>query len=142
MNFDELQKSGEGQNLEFKTSFGKETTETVVAFCNTSGGTLLIGVDKTGAVKGVTVNGEILKEWVNTIKQATQPQIYPEIIPMLVLNLRKIGLVRGEQLTFAALLLFGEHQTGIHIGRFKTPDVIVDDILIKIPIKIPRKLET
>jgi len=222
MNFDELQKSGEGQNLEFKTSFGKETTETVVAFCNTSGGTLLIGVDKTGAVKGVTVNGEILKEWVNTIKQATQPQIYPEIIPMLVdgktvvavkvqeypikpvsckgkyfkhvgasnhqvsideivemqlyslnssfdsfvvpqtladldkklivkffwqlgnsgritlsddplLNLRKIGLVRGEQLTFAALLLFGEHQTGIHIGRFKTPDVIVDDILIKTP---------
>jgi len=222
MNFDELQKSGEGQNLEFKTSFGKETTETVVAFCNTSGGTLLIGVDKTGAVKGVTVNGEILKEWVNTIKQATQPQIYPEIIPMLVdgktvvavkvqeypikpvsckgkyfkrvgasnhqvsideivemqlyslnssfdsfvvpqtladldkklivkffwqlgnsgritlsddplLNLRKIGLVRGEQLTFAALLFFGEHQTGIHIGRFKTPDVIVDDILIKTP---------
>lgn len=61
MNFDELQKSGEGQNLEFKTSFGKETTETVVAFCNTSGGTLLIGVDKTGTVKGVTVNGEILK---------------------------------------------------------------------------------
>jgi ATP-dependent DNA helicase RecG len=222
MNFDELQKSGEGQNLEFKTSFGKETTETVVAFCNTSGGTLLIGVDKTGAVKGVTVNGEILKEWVNTIKQATQPQIYPEIIPMLVdgktvvavkvqeypikpvsckgkyfkrvgasnhqvsvdeivemqlyslnssfdsfvvpqtladldkklivkffgqlgnsgrislsddplLNLKKIGLMRGEQLTFAALLLFGEHQTGIHIGRFKTPDVIVDDILIKTP---------
>ena len=30
-------------------------------------------------VKGVTVNGEIMKEWVNIIKQSTQPQIYPEM---------------------------------------------------------------
>ncbi len=51
-----------------------------------------------------------------------------------LINLRKIGLVRDGRLTFAALLLFGEHRTGIRIGRFKAPDVIIDDILIKSPL--------
>ena len=223
MNFDELHKVGENQRLEFKESFGKETVETVAAFCNASGGTILIGVDKKGNIKGIDVNGEIIKEWINTIKQATQPQIFPEISPINingktiivvkvqeypvkpvgykgkyfkrvgasnhllpinemvemqlysinssfdsflvqqklsdlnietvanffsqlgnagritlhnnpVVNLKKIKLVKDEQLTFAALLLFGEHNTGIHIGRFKSPDVIIDDILIKEPL--------
>lgn len=223
MKFDELHKTGENQQLEFKESFGKETAETVTAFSNASGGTIMIGVDKTGNIKGVTVTSEILKEWVNNIKQATQPQIYPEInsydvdgktvvavkvqeypikpvgckgkyfirvgasnhlVPLdeivemqlysinssfdsfkvqqtsadldldlivnffgqlgnagritlhndPLVNLKKIGLLREDQLTFAALLLFGQHQTGIHIGRFKTPDVIIDDIMIKSPL--------
>jgi len=216
---------GENQWLEFKESFGKEIIETVVAFSNASGGTILIGVDKNGRIKGVTISEETLKEWINAIKQATQPQIFPEItffekegktlvavrvqeypikpvcckgryfkrvgasnhlIPLdeivemqlysinssfdsfkvsqtpddlnmdlvanffrntgnagrislhndPVLNLRKIGLLKDDQLTFAALLLFGEHQTGIHIGRFKSPDVIIDDILIRSPLVI------
>lgn len=221
--FADIYKGGENQRLEFKESFGKETVETVVAFCNASGGTILIGVDKNGRITGHVVTEEMLKEWVNTIKQATQPQIFPEISPFEVdgktvvavqvqeypikpvsckgkyfkrvgasnhmvpldeivemqlysinssfdsfkvkqpfedlnmdlvvkffgqlgnagritlhddpvVNLKKTGLVRDEQLTYAALLLFGGHQTGIHIGRFKTPDVIVDDILIKSPL--------
>src|SRR5690606_29389189 len=53
-----------------------------------------------------------------------------------LVNLRKIGLLKEGQLTFAALLLFGEHRTGIHIGRFKTQDVIIDDMLIKSPLAI------
>lgn len=40
----ELIKSGESQALEFKTSFDRETIETVVAFANTHGGEILIGV--------------------------------------------------------------------------------------------------
>jgi ATP-dependent DNA helicase RecG len=225
MNFKELHKTGESQHLEFKTSFGKEVVETVAAFSNASGGTILIGIDQNGKVKGVSINEEIRKEWVNTIKQATQPQIFPEVIPYELegktivalkvqeypikpvgckgkyfkrvgasnhlvpldeivemqlysinssfdsfsvtetlsdldmdlvkkffgqlgntgrvtlnddplVNLRKMGLLKEGQLTFAALLLFGEHRTGIHIGRFKTQDVIIDDMLIKSPLAI------
>lgn len=226
MNIEELNSilaRGESQQLEFKESFRRETSETVAAFCNVSGGTILVGIDKNGRIKGVSVNDEILKEWVNTIKQDTQPQIFPEIntyvvesktiavvkvqeypikpvsckgkyykrvgasnhlVPLVeivemqlysinssfdsfnvqrtpgdlnmdlvvnffgqlgnagritlhedpMVNLKKIGLIRADQLTFAALLLFGEHQSGIHIGRFKTPDVIIDDIMIKSPL--------
>ena len=82
--FNELHITGENQWLEFKESFGKETVETVAAFCNASGGTIIIGVNKNGKIKGITVTEEILKEWVNTIKQATQPQIFPEISPLKV----------------------------------------------------------
>jgi len=110
MNFKELHKTSESQQLEFKTSFGKEVMETVAAFCNASGGVILIGIDQKGKVKGVSVNDDPL------------------------VNLSKIGLLKEGQLTFAALLLFGEHRTGIHIGRFKTQDVIIDDILIKSPL--------
>ncbi len=223
MKSEEIHRLVESQRLEFKESFGKDTVETVAAFCNATGGNILIGVDKKGNVKGVTVTEEILKEWVNAIKQATQPQIFPEISPVIVdgkkvvtimvqefpikpvsykgkyfkrigasnhlitvneivemqlysinssfdsfvvqhtlsdlrmdlilnffrhignagrislhddpiVNLKKIGLLKEDQLTFAGLLLFGEHKTGIHIGRFKSPDVIIDDILIKSPL--------
>ncbi|MCX6279406.1 MAG: putative DNA binding domain-containing protein [Bacteroidetes bacterium] len=225
MNIEELIKRKESQWLEFKESFGKEAIETVAAFSNASGGTLLIGVENSGGVRGVAASEESIKEWVNQIKQATQPQIFPEIRPIEldgktvvymivqeypikpvsckgkyfkrfgasnhlipveelvemhlysinssfdsfkvtqtvadmqmnlvvkffkqlqdtgrislnddpVVNLRKIGLLKDEQLTFAALLLFGEHHTGIHIGRFKTEDTIIDDILIHSPLAL------
>ena len=225
MRLNELHINGESQQLEFKESFSKETVETVAAFSNAQGGVIMVGVAKNGHVAGITVTEETLKDWVNTIKQATQPQIFPEISlqqinekPVVVIkvqeypikpvackgkylkrvgasnhqltvaeivemqlysinssfdsfkinqpvteldmnlvkkffaqlentgriivnddsqvNLKKTGLLREEQLTFAALLLFGEHQTGIRIGRFKTPDVIIDDILIKSPLTV------
>lgn len=225
MRLNELHTIGESQQLEFKESFSKETVETVAAFSNAQGGVIMVGVAKKGHVTGITVTEETLKDWVNTIKQATQPQIFPEISlqllnekPVVVIkvqeypikpvackgkylkrvgasnhqltvaeivemqlysinssfdsfkinqpvteldmnlvkkffaqlentgriiinddslvNLKKTGLLREGQLTFAALLLFGEHQTGIRIGRFKTPDVIIDDTLIKSPLTV------
>jgi len=51
-----------------------------------------------------------------------------------LVNLEKLGLVKNETPTYAALLLFGNHNTGIHIGRFKERDIIIDDILIKSPL--------
>lgn len=82
MRWKELHKTGENQQLKFKTSFGKETIESIAAFSNAYGGTILIGIDQNGKVKGIFVNEELLKEWVNMIKQATHPQIFPEINPV------------------------------------------------------------
>ena len=47
---DTLLKSGESQTVEFKTSFGRETVETLVAFANAQGGTVLVGVADDGSV--------------------------------------------------------------------------------------------
>lgn len=223
LNISDLLKSNESQNLEFKESFNKETIETIAAFSNASGGTVLIGVSDKGKITGINTNNEIIKDWVNSIKQMTQPQIFPEInsyefggrtiasivvqefpvkpvscrgkyfkrigssnhqIPLneivemqlyslnssfdsfvvaenleqldLLLiknffkhlsnagrlrlyddpirNLKQIGLLKDDKVTFAALLLFGNHNTNIHIGRFKSNDIIVDDILITTPL--------
>jgi ATP-dependent DNA helicase RecG len=41
----DLIKKGESECLEFKTSFGKETMETLSAFANSKGGVVLIGLN-------------------------------------------------------------------------------------------------
>lgn len=49
---------GESDQLEFKTSFDRETIETLVAFANAHGGTVLIGVADDGTIRGVTLGKE------------------------------------------------------------------------------------
>lgn len=49
-------------------------------------------------------------------------------------DLTKLGLIIDGKLTRAAELLFGNHFTSIHIGRFKSPSTIIDDTLIKLPL--------
>ncbi|MDO8951840.1 MAG: putative DNA binding domain-containing protein [Draconibacterium sp.] len=39
---EDLIKFGEGQNLEFKSSFNNEVIETLVAFANTKGGRVVV----------------------------------------------------------------------------------------------------
>jgi len=64
---------GEGQKIEFKTSFQKEAIETVVAFANAKGGKVFIGVTDSGEITGVKLNKESLQNWINQIKQSTSP---------------------------------------------------------------------
>ena len=59
MSFDQLLFAGESQTLEFKTSFDKATVESLVAFANAQDGTVLVGVNYTGEVVGVTLGKEI-----------------------------------------------------------------------------------
>jgi ATP-dependent DNA helicase RecG len=58
---------GEGPDLELKRSTGelREAMQTLCAFLNTEGGTVLIGVDRKGALKGQDVSE-------NTIHEITQ----------------------------------------------------------------------
>jgi len=46
----------------------------------------------------------------------------------------KLGFINKGKLTRAAQLLFGIHHTAIHIGRFKSNDVIIDDMVIRSPL--------
>jgi ATP-dependent DNA helicase RecG len=70
---------GESQTLEFKTSFERETIETLVAFANARGGVVIVGVADDGAVKGVALGKETLNNWLGQIKSATSPSIIPDI---------------------------------------------------------------
>ena len=75
----ELLALGESQTLEFKSSFDKETIETLVAFANAQGGTVLVGVTDGGAVRGVTLGKETLNDWLGQIRAATSPVLIPDI---------------------------------------------------------------
>lgn len=72
--------SGESDQLEFKSSFGKEAIETLCAFANTEGGQVLVGVSDTGQITGLNLSSETLQGWLNQIKQNTTPSLLPDIL--------------------------------------------------------------
>jgi len=72
-------KRGESETVEFKTSFNKDVIETAVAFANSRGGTIFIGVSDSGTIDGTTCGAESLQTWANEIKQNTSPSIIPAV---------------------------------------------------------------
>jgi len=74
-----LLESGESDILEYKARFQRSVVESVVAFANTRGGTILIGINDQGKPIGVTLGKESLKEWANEISANTEPTVIPEI---------------------------------------------------------------
>jgi len=72
-------KAGESEAVEFKSSFDREAIETLVAFANTRGGKVFIGVTDAGDIKGVAIGKETLQSWINQVKQNTSSTIIPDI---------------------------------------------------------------
>ena len=70
---------GEGQSLEFKSSFSEELLETISAFANADGGIILVGVDDNGTIRGVQVGKGTVTEWANRIQSAIDPRLQPAI---------------------------------------------------------------
>ena len=71
--------TSEGLHTEFKTSFNEDVIETLVAFANAKGGTVYVGVADNGEPKGITIGKETIQNWINEIKNKTQPSIIPDI---------------------------------------------------------------
>src|ERR1039457_6328465 len=72
-------KAGESETVEFKTSFDKETIETLSAFANSKGGTVFVGVADTGNIKGVVLAKETIQNWINQIKMSTANSVIPDV---------------------------------------------------------------
>jgi predicted HTH transcriptional regulator len=72
----------EGKTLEFKRDFSspRGVMRTVVAFANTAGGTVLIGVeDQTHAVRGVPDPRDVEERLASMIVDRIEPRIVPDI---------------------------------------------------------------
>ncbi|WP_045220389.1 ATP-binding protein [Desulfonatronum thioautotrophicum] len=74
-----LIQEGESQTLEYKLSFGREAMETLCAFANAKGGSVLIGVDSKGRIKGVQASWESVQQWINQLKGSTSPSIVADV---------------------------------------------------------------
>jgi ATP-dependent DNA helicase RecG len=72
-------KQGESQTVEFKETFQEESLQTIGAFANTHGGTLLIGVNDSGVPIGVTVGKATLREMADKIAACTEPRVVPDL---------------------------------------------------------------
>ena len=64
--------------VEHKKSFGKEVIISLVAFANTEGGSVVVGVDDSGKPCGLEVGPETVQRYLNEIKVATYPQLTPK----------------------------------------------------------------
>ena len=73
-------KQGENQNIEFKSNFNIQVIETLVAFANTKGGRIFIGVSDSGIFENnFKIEKETIPNWLNEIKTKTQPTLIPDI---------------------------------------------------------------
>jgi predicted HTH transcriptional regulator len=78
----ELLKRPEGKTLEFKRELSapEGALRTIVAFANTAGGTLLVGVeDKSGHVRGIGDALDLEERMANLISDHVAPRLVPEI---------------------------------------------------------------
>lgn len=71
--------TSESITVEFKTSFNEDVIETLVAFSNAKGGTVYLGLDEYGKIKGIQTGKETIQNWINEVKNKTSPQIIPDI---------------------------------------------------------------
>lgn len=72
---------GEGETLEFKKTTGQlsRAIETLTAFANTKGGTVIFGVDEDGIVVGQLVADSTIRDISNKIIDAISPRLYPSV---------------------------------------------------------------
>jgi ATP-dependent DNA helicase RecG len=75
----EMLEKGEGERVEFKRTFQNDSIETIVAFANARGGSVLIGVDDAGVPIGTTFGKETSAQLLNRIASVTEPTVVPEV---------------------------------------------------------------
>ncbi len=69
----------ENMTVEFKASFTDDVILALTAFANAKGGSVYVGVEDNGNVKGVEIAKETISNWINTIKSKTTPSIIPDV---------------------------------------------------------------
>ena len=108
MNLKNLIQKKETTTLELKPSLSQidDIIETVSAFSNTKGGTVIIGVTDSGKIKGVEIGKDTLERLSNKIMQNTDPRIHPEII-VEEISKKKIILVKVKESTDKLILAVG-----------------------------------
>lgn len=79
MNLPDLIKTRESETVEFKEKFDARTIESAVAFTNTKGGIIFIGISDKNNIKDIKIGKETLNQWTNQISQSTDPRIIPEL---------------------------------------------------------------
>ena len=110
MDITKLLKAGESETVEFKAGFNKETIETAVAFSNTSGGVIIIGVDNQGNIKGVDISNETLKDWANRISQNTEPTVIPDIKSNKIKG-KRIAIIEVQEFPLKPVATSGHKRT-------------------------------
>lgn len=69
----------ENVNLEYKEVYVPDIKKEVVAFANTEGGTIYVGVRKDGVVTGIENPDEVMLQIASSLKDAIRPDVMPYV---------------------------------------------------------------
>lgn len=134
MSLAELIAQGEGKTLEFKRELPRfeQIAKTVIAFANTSGGRLLIGVDDDGGLIGVAAD-EVL-DLQDRLYASLYEQIHPTLMPEIYTSnldgvlLLVIEVFRGQSLPYFLKSKSKAHGVYLRLGasnRIASADILL-----------------
>ena len=103
-----LVSSGESEILEYKESFNDETLETIGAFANAKGGTLLLGVKDNGEICGLHIGKKSLEDIANRIQESTDPRLQPSISVVKYEN-KAVGVISVSVTTRVPVSIRGRY---------------------------------
>ena len=126
-----LIQQGEGARGEFKTSFQKEVIASLVAFANTKGGLVLVGVSDSGQVTGVEIQAETLQGWVNQCKQNTSPSVIPDI-EIVVLDGKTVAIISVDEYPIKPVACKGRYFKRIGNANHQMSPTEISDAHIKL----------
>ena len=97
MDIEKIIKQGEGESVEFKEGFSKKVIETLISFANFRGGKIFIGVGDKWNIKWLNnITNEVIKNWINEIKNKTYNILIPDI-QIIEINWKKIVLIEQNE---------------------------------------------
>jgi len=122
---------GETEQLEFKSTFQKETITTIVAFANTIGGQILIGIDDSGTINGININPETIQNYINIIKQSTIPAVIPDIT-MVNIDNTQILVIDVKEYPLKPVSYKGKHYKRVNNSNHLMTPVEISDMYLKV----------
>ena len=121
-----LLQKGESEKLEFKTSFKSDAIESLVAFANSKGGVLLVGVQDDAHISGVTLGKESLQNYVNQIKQNTVPAVIPDM-DIVTIDTKTVLVITVAEYPVKPVSYRGRYYKRVHnSNHLMTPTEISD----------------
>lgn len=108
--------SNESTTIEWKPSLSQinDIIETIVAFANTEGGKVFIGVSKIGKIIGVQIGKDTIENLTNKISQNTDPKVHPKITIKKILE-KEIIVIEVKRSSDKLTLAFGRPY--IRVGK-------------------------
>ncbi len=106
----------ESEILELKSSLSEKEgiLETISAFSNKKGGRILIGIDPSGKVIGVTVGNNTIENLAGEIKQHTDPKVFPDIS---VKSIEGKGIIEIDVREYPVKPVFVRDKVFIRVGK-------------------------
>ncbi len=124
----------EDQNAEFKREYTDKLLKSVVAFCNTSGGKIVIGVDDDGNIIGLEDPDDTAKKCVNALSDRIRPDItlFTEVTihQYSDKSIVTIEVVEGDKKPYY-LREKGLCAEGVYVRRGTSSIPVTDEELIK-----------